>query len=119
MDGDEKLRAVRQRKRFAAYLPDGDLPPHQAARRSRAERDDQLRLDDCAFLLEPPFATLDLVGVWLLVQAAFAARLELEVLHRIGDEGLVARNAGIGQCLIEQAPGRPDERLAGEVLLIA
>ena len=103
----------------AAQFRDGHHAAEQAARRARAERHDQLRLHDRALLLEPPFAALDLVGVRLLVQTALAARLELEMLHGIGDKCLSARNAGVGERAIEQSSGRPDERLAGEVLLVA
>ena len=92
-------------------LRDGHDASDQAARRGRAERHDHLRLHDRALLIEPPLAALDLVGVRLLVQPALAARLELEVLHRIGDEGLVARNAGIGERPIEQLPAGPTNGL--------
>src|SRR3954466_5332281 len=119
MDRDHDARAVIERQGFAAQLADCHRAAHDRTRTGRAKRDDQLRLDDRALLLEPPFAALDLVGIWLLVQAALAARLEFEVLHRIGDEGLIARNAGIGERLVEDAPRWPDEWLAGEILLIA
>jgi hypothetical protein len=35
------------------------------------------------------------------------------MLDRIGGEGFFARDAGILQRLIEETPGRTDERLAG------
>ena len=43
----------------------------------------------------------------------------LEVLHRVGDENLAARNSSIRQRAVEHPPGRADERLAREVFLIA
>src|SRR4051812_24901856 len=118
MDRDQQLRAVTERERFTAHLRDRHRAPHQAARRGRAERHDQFRFYNRALLLGPPAATVDLVSVWLLVEAALAARLELEVLHRIGDEGLIARNAGVGERLIKHPARRPDEWLASEVLLV-
>ena len=72
-----------------------------------------------ALQLQPHLAALDLVCVRPLVQPALAAHLVLEVLDRIGDEDFLARDAGIRQRLVEDAPGGPDERLAGQVLLVA
>lgn len=51
--------------------------------------------------------------------ALLAAQLMLEVFHRVGDEGLVAGNAGLGQRLVQHLPGRPDEGVARQVLLVA
>ena len=70
-------------------------------------------------LVEPDLATLDLVIVRPLVQPALAAHLMLEMLDRIGDESLLAGNAGVLERGIEDAAGRADERLAGEVFLVA
>jgi len=53
------------------------------------------------------------------VQPPFAAHLVLEAFHRIGDVGLAARNPGLLQCAVEQTTGGADERLAGDVLLVA
>src|SRR3954453_23003844 len=111
MDRDHDARAVIERQGFAAQLADCHRAAHDRTRTGRAKRDNQLRLDDRALLLEPPFAALDLVGIWLLVQAALAPRLELEVFHCIGDEGFVARDTGIAERLVEDAACRPDERL--------
>src|SRR5688572_27117056 len=119
MDRDDEPRAVGKAQGLGAQFRDGYHASEQTARRGRAERHGNLRPYDRALLVEPPFAALDLVGVRLLVQSALAARRELEVLHGIGDEGLSARNAGIGERAIEQFSGRPDERPAGEVFLVA
>jgi hypothetical protein len=43
----------------------------------------------------------------------------LEVLDRVGDEGLGARDAGALQPRVEHPAGGADERRAGQVLLIA
>src|SRR5262249_41726452 len=71
------------------------------------------------FEIEPNLAAFDFVGVGALVQAALAAHLVLEMLHRIGDENLGAGNSRVRQRPVEDAPGRADERLAAEVLLVA
>src|SRR3954451_3183185 len=46
-------------------------------------------------------------------------RLEPEVLHRVRDVGVPAVDVRVGQRLVQQAPGRADERLALAVLLVA
>ena len=85
--------------------------PEQAAGGGRAERDDGNGLHDRALGLEPDLAALDLIGVRTLVQAPFAAHLVLEMLDRVGDEGVLARNAGLLERLDrEYAP--PDRRTA-------
>jgi hypothetical protein len=53
------------------------------------------------------------------VQPAFAAHFMLEMLDRIGDEGLFPRDPGIVQRLVEDPAGRADERLAGDVFFVA
>ena len=55
---------------------------------------DRTRPDDGALLIEPPLAAVDLVGVGAPVQTPLAAHLVLEVLHRIGDQHVLACKAG-------------------------
>src|ERR1043166_5275139 len=54
-----------------------------------------------------------------LVQAPLAASLEFEMLRRVGDEHSFAVDAGFGDRLVENAPGRTDKWLAGDVLFVA
>ena len=77
------------------------------------ERDDDRRPDQRSLGVEPDPAAFDLVIVGTLVQAAFAAHLVLEMLDRVGDEGLLARDAGVAQRLVQNAAGGPDKRFAG------
>jgi hypothetical protein len=53
------------------------------------------------------------------MQAALAARLELEVLDRIGDVASRALEPGLLEADVEQASGRADERAACNILLVA
>ena len=84
----------------------------------RAKRHCQLRLDDLALEIEPEMTALDLIGVRLLVQPPLAALLELEMLDRIGDENLAPVDTRIGKRAVEDAARRPDEWLAGAILLV-
>jgi hypothetical protein len=43
----------------------------------------------------------------------------LEMLDRVGDESVLARDARILERGIENVAGGPDERLAGEIFLVA
>src|SRR4051812_8948287 len=119
MHGDEALDAFAQRLQTAARSRNGRVASGQCTRRRRAERHGELRLDQVELLVEPPAARFDLVVVRLLVDAALAARLELEVLHGIRDIDARAIDAGFGKRAVEHLPGRTHEWLAGQVLLIA
>ncbi len=49
----------------------------------------------------------------------FPSGLPLEVLDRVCDLDLAARNAGVRERLVEYGAGRADERLALPILLVA
>ena len=64
-------------------------------------------------------ATIDLVGIGALVQTPFAARLELEMLYRIGDKYQLAINFGVFECPYKHAARRTNKWLSLFVFLIA
>ena len=72
----------------------------------------QPRLQDRAFLIEPPAATFDLIGIRALVQATLSARLEFEVLDGVGDEYFAAIDTRFLDRLVEHPSGWSDERPA-------
>jgi hypothetical protein len=102
----------------AAERPDAARAAEYAAHRGRPHGDDHRGLDDCALQILPPAAAIDLMGIGPLVQAALAAHLVLEVLDRIGDEHLVAGDAGVSESTIQHPSGGPDERQSGQILLV-
>jgi hypothetical protein len=53
------------------------------------------------------------------MQAALAARLELEVLDRIGDVASRALEPSLLETDVEQASGRADKGVACNILLVA
>jgi hypothetical protein len=53
------------------------------------------------------------------VQTEFAARYEFEMLDRIGDVDLLPVDAGLLERPVEHLARRADERLAGEIFLVA
>ena len=54
-----------------------------------------------------------------LMKAAFAGGLPLKVLDGVGHVDRLAIDARLDQCLVEQASGGSDKRMALEVLFIA
>src|SRR5260370_30215174 len=96
-----------------------DGASEQAARRRRAERDDRHRLHQRTLDVEPDLAALNFVSVGPLVQPTLAPHLMLEMLHRVSDENLRTWNSCLRQRPVENAPGRADERLAGNIFLVA
>jgi len=117
--GDEQSRAICHFERFAPEFGDRNGFPREASRGAYTEGDDRGWLDELALRVEPDPATFDFVIVRPFVQPAFASHLVLKMFHRIGDEGVLAGNSGISQCLIENPTRWTDERPAGEIFLVA
>ena len=84
-----------------------------------AKRDDEIRFDPGEFAIQPEAAGPHFAGIRPLVQAALAARLEFEMLHRVGDVSAGPVEAGFFQCFVEYLSRRSNEWLAGEVFLVA
>ena len=119
VDRDEHLQPVLALDRLAAHPRHGDRLAEQRLRGGCAERDDEVGLDDRQLLVEPPAAGLHLAGIGLGMDAPLAARLELEMLDRVGDVDLEPIDIGLVEYLVEHLAGRPDEGLAGDILLVA
>ncbi len=85
--------------------------------RRRRARSDSTGTPRC-FGIEPRPAGRELGRARLLVDPALAASLPLEVLDRVRDVGELAVDSGRLEPLVENAPGRPDERLSGQILLV-
>ncbi|OBH78330.1 hypothetical protein A5682_21205 [Mycobacterium mantenii] len=84
-----------------------------------AQADDDLRSHHLDLGDQPGPARDDLGAARLLVDASLAALAgELEVLDRVGLIDDVRIDAGVLQGAGQQSPRRPDERLAGAVLLV-
>src|SRR5690242_11641331 len=116
--GDDALRKVRL-DQLAALLRDPEVAPEQGLCGGRTEADQHARPDHLELRLEPRATGCDLRPVRLLVDAALAAGLPLEVLDDVRDVDLAAVDARVLEGLVEKLPGRADERLALEVLLVA
>ena len=105
---------------LAAVLGHAELTRRAAtARRWRRGRTSTSRLHHGQLGLEPRAAGRDLRPVRLLVDAALAARLPLEVLDGVRDVDVDAVDPRRLERLVEQPARRADERLPGLVLLVA
>src|SRR4051812_615678 len=109
----------RQLDQLAAILGDLERSAKQRLRRRRAEAHDHPRLHHLDLSGQPRPARRDLARVRLVVDAPLALRDPLEVLHHVGHVAERAIDARFRQRLVEQAPGRPDERLARQIFLVA
>src|SRR5438105_8353415 len=121
MDRRDHDAATRGLHGAATFLGDAKSLAHDRLRGRGAEADDDLRLDEANFLLEPGMARSDLGVVRLLVDAtrALLAPLPLEVLHGIRDVHVAALDPRFLEGAIEQLPRRTDERVASAILLVA
>jgi hypothetical protein len=118
VDGNHRAAMVRKLDQAAAIGIDGNNLVHHRPGSGRAQGDHDVRLHDGELVVEPPAAGVDLARVRLLVDAPLALRLELEMLHRIGDENLASVDAGIGERAVKDAARRPHEWLAGPIFLV-
>lgn len=119
MDGNECQRTIGEPEVLPAHPADRYDFSEQTAAGRRAQRNDRRRPYYRPLMIEPPFATLDLIGIRPLVQPTLASCLEFEVLDRVGDENVRAGNSRPRQRLIEDATGGPNEGLSGDVFLVA
>ena len=95
--------------RPATRLGEPEALAEQRLGRGRAEQEQRARLDDVELGPQPRQAGVDLALARLLVDAALAALLELEVLDDVGDVDVGAVDADRLQRLVELAARGPDE----------
>src|SRR6187402_2924120 len=100
-------------------MRDCDAPAQERTRRGSAKRHDQFRRDELDLGIEPSRTGIDFLGGRSLVQSALAARLELEMLHGVGDVGARTFNSSLRKRPIEELPSGPHERSPDQVFLIA
>src|SRR5215813_12218531 len=87
-------------RKAAAVLRDPELVAEDRLRGGGAEAHEHVRFDQSQLRFEPRAAGVELRGPRRLVDAALAALLELEVLDRVGDVELLARQTRFGERLL-------------------
>src|SRR3954453_21706951 len=115
MDCRYDLWRTVERHKLPALLRHAKSAAQQRLRCGCAEAYHHLRLHKFYLDIQPRTAGGDLERVWLLVNAALAARLPLEMLHGIGDVGLLVVNASVHESFVEDCAGRPDKGLTRKI----
>src|SRR5215218_1624076 len=93
----------------AAELADGELGVEERLGRERAERDDDLRLDQLELAHQVGAARLDLFGAWIPVPRR-------PMLEHVRDEHIFALELNGRKDFREELTRRPHERTSGLVL---
>src|SRR2546423_33495 len=119
MNGRDNFRREFRFQNLPALAGDAKRRAEDSLGRRRAKTNQQSRPNDSKLGLEPRPAGRDLARVRLLVDPAFAARLPLEVLHRVRDVNLAAIDPGFFEGAIQNLARWPDERFPREIFLIA
>ena len=119
MNGGEASAAIGPAQKTAALAREDNRPTHERAGRERAKSDDESRLDQHQFLVEPPMAFFHFVPVRTFVKAPFAALLMLEMFYGVSHIDRTAVEPCLFQSQIEDTAGRPNERTTLPVFLIA
>ena len=101
MDSCENWREAGRAENFAAILRDAKAATEQRLRSGCAEADDEGRVDGFHFGVKPGAAGGNFASAGLLVNAAFAARLPLEMFDGIGDVDEAAVDAGFNETAVE------------------
>src|SRR5438046_10443265 len=117
MNGREDVSRQRRGNELSALLSDTKPWPEESLGSRRAEANESRGMDQGDLGVEPRPAGGDLGRVRLGVNPPLAARLPLEVLHRVCDVGLTPIDTGLLEGSIEHLTGRTDERPATQVLV--
>jgi hypothetical protein len=107
------------RDRPAPVAADPDLGAEQSLRGGRSQQDNCAGSDHRELGPQPRQTRIHLPAVGLLVNATLAASLVAEVLDDVRDVRIARRDPRPLEPLVEHAPGRPDERVALDVLAFA
>src|SRR3954453_6850376 len=119
MNRRQNFRRERRLEDFPALTRHPECGAKDRLGRGRTKTDEQLRFHDAQLRFHPWATRRDFARVRFLVNAPFAARLPFEMLHRVRHVDVVAIDLGFLERAIEQLAGWPDERLSGEILLVA
>src|SRR4051794_2098345 len=97
---------------LAAVLRQTKVGTEYRLRGRRTKQAEHIGADDGELAFPPLPACPDLGAVRLFVDPHLAAPLELEVLHRVGEIHIGARDAGLLERFVEEAAGGSDEGMA-------
>src|SRR5258708_2247619 len=104
---------------LAAALAHAEAPAQNSLGSGGAKQDQYFRPDNVYLGVEPRPALRDLDHIRLLVDAALAPRLPLEMLDDVGNVNVAAVDAGGRQGLVQHRARRADKRAPFQVLFVA
>ena len=119
MVGREDSRRVGALDELAALLEETEAGAEHGPGGGRAEAHEHFGPHDLQLPKQPGPARLDLAAGRRLVDAALPRSLELEVLDGVGHEDVPARDLRLRERPVEDRSGRPDERMALQIFLVA
>src|ERR1051326_3535302 len=119
MNSRKDSRCQFGRQNFAALARDAKRRAENRLGRRRAHRDYEVGLNGPKLCLQPRAAGSDLARIWFLMDPPFAARLPLEMFHRVGDVNFFPINSSFFQRLIHDFARRPNERFTGNIFVVS
>jgi hypothetical protein len=106
-------------KRDATFPRQAKLVPEKRLRRRSPQADDNLRLDQFHFRLQPGLARAHFSNPRLLMQPPLPAFLEFEVFNGVGHINLCTLEGRVGESPVEDSAGGSDKRMTLDILFIA
>ena len=119
MHGDRHARTPCGREELSTIAHDAHLGSQKCRDRGGAQRHDRGGPHERQLLIEPHAARQNLFPAGPLVDAAFAARLPLEMFDGVRQIHLRRIAAGFDDDLAQEASGGPDKRLSLDIFDIA
>ncbi len=119
MDSCGDIRSKFRRNEFSAALCHLERAAQQSLRRGCAKADDHARLHGGDLRIEPWTTRGNVHGTRLLVNASFAARLPVEMLHSIGYVNVGSVDAGRDKSLVKDGSRGADEGPAAYIFFVA
>ena len=106
-------------KRDATFPRQTKLAPEKRLRRRRPQADDNLRLDQFHFRLQPGLARTHFSNPRLLMQPPLPAFFEFEMFDGVGHINLRTLDGRVGESPVKDSAGGSDKRMALDILFIS
>ena len=119
MDSGHYVRRKSGLNKLSALFSNAKFCAEQGLGRGGAQGHNHLGLDQRDLRLEPGTTSRNFLGVWFLVNAAFATRLPLKMFDNIRDVSLGTIDAGLLERSIKKSAGGTNERFAREIFFVA
>lgn len=116
--GDDR-RKIRDSNHLAVVLCDAEGAAEKRLGGGSAQADDEFSVNGADFCVEPGAAGSHFGEAGLLVDAAFAARLPLEMLNGVSYVDFLAVDAGFYQASVEEQASGANKRMSFDIFTVA